>query len=79
MPTTDAQALNPLFVGGIFLIKVGMIGVIGMAFLFSLVVIRQVQLMTDTLITEVSPLLRILSFIHAGVVLIALILAIALF
>lgn len=35
-------------------------------FFFSLIVVRQVNLMTDTLVTEVSPLLRALAILHAG-------------
>lgn len=38
-------------------------------FVFSLIVIRQVNLMTDTLITEVAPYLRAFAIIHAGVAL----------
>lgn len=34
-------------------------------FIFSLIVVRQVRLMTDTLITQISPVLRALSVIHA--------------
>lgn len=36
-------------------------------FIFSLIVVRQVNLMTDTLITEVAPLLRAFAIIHTGV------------
>jgi len=35
-------------------------------FIFSLIVVRQVNLMNDTLITKTSPLLRALAIIHAG-------------
>lgn len=38
-------------------------------FLFSLVVVRQINLMTETLITEVAPFLRAFAIIHAGVAL----------
>lgn len=38
-------------------------------FIFSLIVVRQVNLMTDTLITEVAPFLRAFAIIHAGVAL----------
>lgn len=37
-----------------------------MYFLFSLVIIRQVQLLTDIVITEISPVLRALTILHAG-------------
>jgi hypothetical protein len=33
---------------------------------FSLIVVRQVNLMTETIITEVTPFLRFLSVLHAG-------------
>lgn len=35
-------------------------------FVFSLIVLRQVNLMTETLITEVAPILRALSIVYAG-------------
>lgn len=35
-------------------------------FIFSLVIVRQVNLMTETLITEVAPALRAFSIIHSG-------------
>ena len=41
----------------------------GLYFIFSLVVVRQVNLMTETLITEVAPFLRAFAIIHAGVAL----------
>ncbi len=47
-------------------------------FFFSLIVVRQVQLMTDTLITEVSPLIRAFTIVHAGLALAIIILFIGL-
>lgn len=41
----------------------------GLYFIFSLIVVRQVNLMTETLITEVAPFLRAFAIIHAGVAL----------
>lgn len=38
-------------------------------FIFSLIVVRQVNLMTETLITEVAPLLRAFAIIHSGIAL----------
>lgn len=38
-------------------------------FLFSLVVIRQVNLMAETVITEAAPILKALSILHAGLAL----------
>ncbi len=48
-----------------FLFKIGFIAFGVAYFLFSLVVVRQVSLMTETLITEVSLLLRILAILFA--------------
>jgi len=42
--------------------------------IFALLIIRQVDLMSKTLITAVSPLLKALSIIHAGAVIALLIL-----
>lgn len=47
-------------------------------FIFSLIVVRQVNLMTETLITEVAPLLRAAAIIHAGVALGVIILLVGL-
>lgn len=41
----------------------------GLYFIFSLIVVRQVNLMTETLITEVAPLLRAFAIIHSGIAL----------
>lgn len=55
---------------GVWLVvRVGVIILSAFYFLFSLVVVRQVSLMTDTLITEISPYLRAFSLIHAGLAL----------
>lgn len=66
----------PLFqTGNIFLDGLWLVIAIGMEllfilyFIFSLIVVRQVNLMTDTLITTVAPTLRFLAVIHAGVAL----------
>lgn len=52
-----------------FTFKVGIMILGGLYFIFSLVIVRQVSLMTETLITEVAPLLRAFSIIHAGLAL----------
>ncbi|MBI4040147.1 hypothetical protein HY389_02225 [Candidatus Daviesbacteria bacterium] len=49
--------------------KIGFIVFAGLYFLFSLIIIRQVYLMTETLITEVSHFIRAFSIIHAGLAL----------
>lgn len=46
-------------------IKIGFIVLASLYFLFSLIVVRQVKLMTQTLVTAVSPILKTLSIIHA--------------
>lgn len=51
------------------IIRIGIIILAGLYFIFSLIVVRQVNLMTETLITEVSPLLRAFAIIHAGLAL----------
>lgn len=51
------------------LLKYGFIALAILYFVFSLIVVRQVQLMTDTLVTEVSPVLRAFSILHAGIAL----------
>ena len=49
--------------------KIGILLLSGLYFVFSLIVYRQVVLMTETLITEVTPLLRAFSILHAGLAL----------
>jgi hypothetical protein len=53
----------------VFLFKVGIIILAVFYFLFSLIVIRQVVNMTDTIASEAAPLLRAFSIVHAGVAL----------
>jgi hypothetical protein len=48
-----------------FLFKVGVILFAGLYFIFSLIVMRQIRLMTDTLITNVSPVIRAFGILHA--------------
>jgi len=55
------------FGGFLIILKIGIITLSVFYFAFSLVVVRQVSLMTETLITEVAPLLRAFSIIHAGI------------
>lgn len=51
------------------IVKSSFILLVGLYFIFSLIVVRQVNLMTETLITEVAPFLRAFAIIHAGVAL----------
>lgn len=48
------------------IVKATFILLAGLYFVFSLIVVRQVNLMTETLITEVAPFLRAFAIIHAG-------------
>lgn len=49
------------------LFKFGIIAFSALYFIFSLIVVRQVALMTETVLSEMSSLLRALSLLHAGV------------
>lgn len=50
----------------ILVFELGVISLAVLYFIFSLLVVRQVHLMTETLITEVTPLLRAGAIFHAG-------------
>ena len=52
-----------------WILKVGIIIMATFYFIFSLIVLRQVNLMTETIITEASGFLRALSIVHAGLAL----------
>lgn len=45
--------------------KIGFIVLALLYFMFSLIVVRQVKLMTESLVTAVSPVLRAFSILHA--------------
>lgn len=51
--------------GFVLTLKVGFIAVAVLYFIFSLVVIRQVNLMSETVITKTAPILKILAILHA--------------
>src|SRR3989344_1687020 len=57
------------FGGFLIVVKFGLLLLAVLYFIFSLIVVRQVSLMTDTLMTEVAPLIRAFSIIHAGLAL----------
>lgn len=61
------------------LFKFGFGAIFVLYFIFALLVVRQVALMTDTLYTETSPILHALAILHAGIALGVLILFIGLF
>lgn len=49
--------------------KLGILFLAVLYFVFSLIVARQINLMTETLITEAVPILRAFAIIHAGLAL----------
>lgn len=63
--TVSPVIFSPLS-GLLFLINGGIILLLTLYFFFSLIVVRQVKLMTETLITEVAPFIRAFSILHAG-------------
>lgn len=65
MPTTIQ---NNLFESYIFLIliKISILIVLVFYAIFALLVVRQVDLMSKTLITKISPTLKLISLIHLG-------------
>lgn len=68
----DGQVLSTTVTpieGFIVIFRVGLIILAALYFLFSLIVYRQVVLMTETLMTEVTPLLRAFAIIHSGLAL----------
>ena len=64
MPTTQLNLFETeatlVFVKGVILL------ILFFYAIFSLIVVRQVELMSKTLITSVSPIVKALSIIHAG-------------
>lgn len=65
----ETGILNPIMPTDLmwFVVRSALVILSLLYFVFSLIVVRQVNLMTDTLITEVAPLLRAFAIIHAGV------------
>lgn len=74
--TIETQITSSIIgIAGILAIaRIGILALAAAYFIFSLIVVRQVNLMTETLVTEVSPILRAFSIIHAGLALGAVIL-----
>lgn len=80
--TTTTTASNDvlLFLSNFtFLYKIGFGALFVLYFIFALLVVRQVMLMTNTLYTDTSPVLHALAILHAGIALAILILFIGLF
>lgn len=65
MPTTIQASIFDLGLTQIFLKSVTLIFLAAYA-IFALLVVRQVDLMSKTLITKVSPVLKAFSILHAG-------------
>lgn len=68
----EGQVANTILTpaeGFLILVKFGLLLLAVLYFIFSLIVVRQVALMTETLMTEVTPLLRAFSIIHSGLAL----------
>lgn len=66
----DAPLITPFLISStIGLFKIGFVAFAILYFIFSLIVIRQVALMTETVLTEGAPILRVLSILHAGLAL----------
>lgn len=55
-------------------VKVGLLLLFGLYFLFSLIVVRQVKLMTQTLVTEFDPMIYAFSIVHSGLALAVIVL-----
>ncbi len=53
----------------LFVAKVSIIFLSGLYFIFSLIVMRQIALMTETVISDNDPYLRAFGIIHSGVAL----------
>jgi hypothetical protein len=63
MPT---QPLPLIDLELIFLLKIGILTLLVLYVIFSLVIVRQVDLMSRTLRTPISPIVKALAFINAG-------------
>lgn len=71
------QLLNNPFI--LFAFKIGFVVIAILYFVFTLIVIGQVRMMTETVSTEAGSLLRFFSIIHAGIALGLIVLFIAFF
>lgn len=77
--TIDNSLIGLELINGVYLVfKVGFLAVAVLYFFFSLIVIRQVSLMTETIVTEGGSILRALSILHGGLALGVIILFIGL-
>lgn len=71
MPVEGQALVNAISIQEVvvFVFKIGVISIAVLYFIFSLIVVRQVHLMTETLITEVAPFFRAGAIVHAGIAL----------
>ena len=65
MPTDQNLFGNLLITNTLFIFKIGFVAFASLYFIFSLIVIRQVGLMTETVKTQAAPILRFISFLFA--------------
>lgn len=79
IPSPTPDTLATFLTNFAFLYKIGFSALFFLYFIFALLVVRQVALMTGTLFTEASPILQALAIIHAGIALGVLVLFIGLF
>lgn len=71
---TDGQSITTIIFGLLPLIfKVGFIAFSVLYFIFSLIVIRQVSIMAQEVMTEGNAILKALSLVHAGLALVVII------
>lgn len=70
---TDMPLLTLLFNNFAPVFKLGFIIFAGLYFIFTLIVLRQVNLMTSTIITEGGPILRVLAIAYAVLALLTLV------
>ncbi|KKQ66886.1 MAG: hypothetical protein US86_C0002G0003 [Candidatus Daviesbacteria bacterium GW2011_GWA2_38_24] len=66
MPSDSPFVFTNLLGNFWIVLEIGTILFAGLYFIFSLMVVRQVKLMTQTLINQTAPLLRALSILHSG-------------
>lgn len=70
MPTNNSSfdLINTLFSNGYVLetFKIGILLILFLYAIFALIIVRQVNLMTQTLHTKVSPIVSAAALIHAG-------------
>lgn len=76
MPTPGTTFLDSTII--ILALRIFILFILSMYALFALLIVRQVGLMSSTLITPVSPIVKAVSIIHAGFAIGFLILALGL-